>query len=349
MGKVFVAGATALIAILLGSTAGAAPKIVEFNAPDAIETQPVGIDTKGDIAGYYIDHDDSGHGFVRSKNGEYVVFPNGDYAVKPLVMNVRAQTTGPAFASDGFARGFLGAKDGSYTVFAAGGANTYTVGTAIGPTGEIAGYWARTNDVRHGFVRGTKGAIKQFDCDTGDIFDSRQGTYPSVVTPRGEIYGTCIGTNWVSRGFHRTKQGKIKVIDLPEAGSGNFQGTTLGFLNSNGTLAGTYVGPDDKQYAFLRPAGGETISFVPPDMGQGSIVVTGLNSHDVVVGYFSDVHTAVFYGFVRDSDGTITVIDSPSAGSQPSEGTLAQSVNDKGVVAGYYMNVNGGGGFLRKP
>jgi hypothetical protein len=56
----------------------------------------------------------------------------------------------------------------------------------------------------------------------------------------------------------------------------------------------------------------------------------------------------VIHGFLKASNGTITTIDAPGAGTGPIEGTQPLSINPQGTVAGCYMDANFvGHGFVR--
>ncbi len=48
----------------------------------------------------------------------------------------------------------------------------------------------------------------------------------------------------------------------------------------------------------------------------------------------------MYHGFVRASDGTITTINAPEAGTAAGEGTFGSDINTAGAVAGYYVDAN---------
>ena len=51
------------------------------------------------------------------------------------------------------------------------------------------------------------------------------------------------------------------------------------------------------------------------------------------MGFFTDTNF-VLHGFLRASDGTITTLDAPGAGTQAATGTQATDINANGVIAG---------------
>lgn len=60
----------------------------------------------------------------------------------------------------------------------------------------------------------------------------------------------------------------------------------------------------------------------------------------------------MYHGFVRRSDGKFTTFEAPGADTTPGSfnGTLAEGINDFGVVTGYYADATGiTHGFLRNP
>jgi hypothetical protein len=62
-------------------------------------------------------------------------------------------------------------------------------------------------------------------------------------------------------------------------------------------------------------------------------------------GWYFDA-SGVIHGFVRSANGTITTLDAPGAGTGTSPatgfplGTQALSINNLGVITGYYIDEN---------
>jgi hypothetical protein len=101
--------------------------VTTFDAPDAGNvpgslqgTLPWGINTNGEISGYYIDGTNVNHGFVRDKHGAIVEF------------DVPGAGTGPGQ-----------------------GPNVYN----IAPNGAVTGFYFDPANVVHGFVRRPDGAL----------------------------------------------------------------------------------------------------------------------------------------------------------------------------------------------
>jgi hypothetical protein len=59
----------------------------------------------------------------------------------------------------------------------------------------------------------------------------------------------------------------------------------------------------------------------------------------------------MYYGFVRGAEnGAINRFSAPGAGTGGGQGTYAYSINDAGVIAGYYVDASGvHHGFLLTP
>ena len=76
-----------------------------------------------------------------------------------------------------------------------------------------------------------------------------------------------------------------------------------------------------------------------------------LNNWGAITGDFLDAKN-VYRGFVRTPDGKITAFDAPGADTTPNDfnGTFPNSINDAGVITGFYYDVNGvSHGFVRSP
>ena len=86
----------------------------------------------------------------------------------------------------------------------------------------------------------------------------------------------------------------------------------------------------------------------PPSAGPLGSVAVNLDDNGAVIGHYNDASGAV-HGYLRNSDGTFTTIDDPSAFSGSNSGTLPQGINASGVIVGYYDDsANSTHGFVRK-
>jgi hypothetical protein len=71
----------------------------------------------------------------------------------------------------------------------------------------------------------------------------------------------------------------------------------------------------------------------------GYTAPAGINSKGAITGTYTDDHGA-YRGFVRQADGTVAVFIAPGASKSGLTGTFPTSINDNGVVAGYYNDNN---------
>ncbi len=94
-------------------------------------------------------------------------------------------------------------------------------------------------------------------------------------------------------------------------------------------------------HGFLRAADGTITTFdalggAAP--GQGTYAAA-INASGVVTGWYVDGN-GVYHGFALLPDDNITIIDVPGAGADGryGQGTVANSINDAGSIAGYYLD-----------
>jgi hypothetical protein len=98
-------------------------------------------------------------------------------------------------------------------------------------------------------------------------------------------------------------------------------------INSGGTVVGSSGGN-----AFYLNSG--TSGFLPPVSpgNTASETAFGINDHNTIVGQFVDNGTGTTPGFVYSAGGTFTILN-PVVNAAV---TNAQSINDNGIVAGFY-------------
>ena len=182
------------------------------------------------------------------------------------------------------------------------------------------------------------------------------------------IFGTVVGhdrnNNSVGHGFVRSPQGKLATFDIPGAGNDNGQGTgcpgcSVG-LNIFGASAGYYADSNSLQHIYLRSFAGQATTFnTPGDASLGANCFSdcplGLNDWGAITGVYFDAN-GVGHGFLRTPDGEVGSFDAPGAANVTPQapwywmGTLPYSINDEGVITGYYIDANNvSHGFLRTP
>jgi hypothetical protein len=105
-------------------------------------------------------------------------------------------------------------------------------------------------------------------------------------------------------------------------------------------------------HGFLRGSAGSFMVFDPPgsagESGKPSADREGyavrsvtaplnVNSRGDIAGYFGDA-AGVLHAFLRLSTGSFIVFEAANASTSGGLGTLAQSINDSGEIAGYYFD-----------
>ena len=130
----------------------------------------------------------------------------------------------------------------------------------VSPDGAIVGEYFDPNYVWHTYLRSPDGYITEIDDPhSGTAPGSGQGTLTLGVNPAGEIYGVYIDANYAFHGYVRERDGAIKDLDVPGAGTGQYQGTNacwfivcFGGLNPSGTIAGLFVDNDNVYHGYVR-------------------------------------------------------------------------------------------------
>jgi hypothetical protein len=156
----------------------------------------------------------------------------------------------------------------------------------------------------------------------------------------------------------------ITTFDMP-----NSTFTQPSAINAAGQITGSYLdafGPHN----FLRQSDGTLISFdvpVPPGFLPKATGATSINADGQITGYIYSLQLFLYFGFLRQTDGTFVLflskgcINGPplkdgltpraqSIGLDPVEGTAPTGINNRGQITG----VCGPGasinyGFLRQP
>jgi hypothetical protein len=325
---------------------------VTFDVPGAVNgTSPVGINNGGSITGGYGDNIGSGaHGFIRTTNGLFVTFdiPGAVNGTFPSAINNSGVVAGSYSDNVGSgSHGFVRAANGSIVSFDAPSDALFFLffgSMAINATGEVAGTYFDVNFIQHSFLREPNGALATFD-PPGAV----NGSFPSTVTPDGVISGVYFDVNFDSHGFLRDSSGRFTEISGPGGLAGQYDPYTLSFgaalsINPGGEIAGTYFEPIAGEFrVFLLSKHGQYTTFdaanYPPCCIFSSPVA--INPAGMVTGILNDGFD-LYRGFLRTSDGAVTVFDAPGAGRGHFQGTVTIGITPGGMVAGVYLGPNDG-------
>jgi hypothetical protein len=137
-----------------------------------------------------------------------------------------------------------------------------------------------------------------------------------------------------------SRSGAITTFDIPASTYGTFSQST----NIFGAVTGYYTDATDEFHAFLRDSLGNIATIDPPGTGPGffgGAQAVSINAGGATVGNYGDINGR-FHGFVRDHQGNFVTLD-PTGATY----TQANSINDMGVITGFYFDANGGHGFVR--
>jgi len=239
-------------------------KITTFDAPGAGSigspcggqgTISAGLNPAGAIAGWYVDDNWVGHGYVRDPHGKITTFDppgNGTGMYQGVSMNSpttlvhsinpAGEITGWYVDSNDAYHGFLRDPHGKITTFDAPGAVGLTMPLSINPEGTIVGVYCDENTCP-GFLRDRHGSFTTFQAPVAGT----QATGAADINTEGAITGWYWDENGVSHGFLRDKGGKITTIDFPGAA-----GTVPSSINSAGEITGFYTDADGTSHGFLR-------------------------------------------------------------------------------------------------
>jgi hypothetical protein len=113
-----------------------------------------------------------------------------------------------------------------------------------------------------------------------------------------------------------------------------------------GSEAGFYIDGNNVVHGYLRGPTGEIKPFDPPGEGPQGLgcyadCQLGLNDFGAVTGLYLDSNN-IYRGFLRAADGRFTTFAAPGADTTPGSfnGTFPVSINDWGVITGYYIDKN---------
>lgn len=299
-----------------------ASEIQTFDVPGAGTgpyqgTTGVQINWAGTIAGNFIDGNNVQHGFLRDPYGNLTTFdvPGGVYLTVRSV-NASGEVVGGFFDKQSKIHAFLRHRDGSFTTFDAPGACKMSTNKGCNGTGA----W-NINDV-------------------------------------GEIIGPYEDTsgNFVAHTFIRYPNGSFTTFAVPGssqmAGQGTLPASSSGLTQWN-AITGIYYDANNVFHGYLRYPDGTFVKFEAPgadtlDAFAGT-TPGSINNLGATAGYYAAAN-GVYHAFLRSLDGSISDFDAPGADLTPGDfnGTFPSQINDFGVIAGNYTDINGANhGFIR--
>ena len=326
-------------------------------------TLPTDINARGEIVGYDMDAKLVLRGFFQSPEGALTAVPvptsASGHGQGTECFGINASGTAACLDLEGISSissseypnhassAFTQTSDGRPKLISIPGNNVLS--SAINDRGDVAGTYANVMaGVAYGFLLTRTGTFTSFVLPGSFNFSAAYIFTVARITGADEIIGTFYDTNGVAHGFIRSADGEIKRVDPPGAVSQANHGTSLNDINSGGTIVGSAYTSSGNQSFSLAPDGSFTV-FDPPGTGPSGSSAHGINSAGIIVGTYTDT-SSVQHGYMRNLDGTFTVLDDPNAGQTPGTGTSAGRINDTGQIIGTYTTGNGNltNGFVRK-
>ncbi len=177
----------------------------------------------------------------------------------------------------------------------------------------------------YGFVRDASGNFS-----TIDVPGTMQ-VLPVGINAAGVIAGWYEDNSYTDHSFVRTPDGQMTYFDDPAAGPGSF---AVG-INAEGTI----VGNAGSNSGYLRGAMGKIRTLKLSG-------VIGINSLGTILGSVYTYRNGLWYGYVRDRDGTITTFRTPLVGDY---NTQPSAISDSGYITGCAQILYACGPFLRDP
>jgi hypothetical protein len=251
-----------------------------------------------------------------------------------------------------------------YTIDAPGAGTSSSDGTFpvdINASGDVVGYFYTESNVNHSFLRMHDGTLTEFD-PPAEYTDPFAGSSASAINASGQIVGSVLEPLTppeagefrlvLPRGYVETGPGAFELIQFTRVVIGEpqtYTSVSAFSINDAGAFAGSIGSDAGSVEGFVQMPGSDPIFFSPP----GSTVLTSTSSFNcrinvtgTVTGYFWQTG-ATFRSFVVTSDGTLTEIVAPGAGTTVNTGTLASDINAFGVIVGQILLTGSTHSFMR--
>jgi hypothetical protein len=324
LGKIAGAALALSFVVSLSAQDSAFTHYISFDAPTgtakSVGTFPVAINRHGWIAGSAVDASGKSHGFLRRRNGVFILVdaPFGENTWLTAI-NANNEVVG-YFDTPNCLCGFLRDAAGNYTQIAVPGSDI-TLPSAINGTGVVVGYEIDGSGL-HAFLWSVQNGFTIFDVP---------GSIPNTSTPWGiNGTGTIAGSYYDApvtgaRNFIRSRGGRFTTF---EAIDGQTQ-TQATAINASGQITGS-AGDNQSQEAFLRNPDGTIIVFAPE--GATQTTATAINDSGEIVGYVTSP-SCCDSAFERDQLGNVDYLTLPF----DNVGVHAVGINLIGNITGWYI------------
>ena len=292
--------------------------LIEFDAPGAATTVSSACGSycgtfayanndEGTVVGTFTDEYVVPHGFLRSSDGQFVIFdaPGAglgqglDEGTVPYTINDYGVVAGQYQDRNLRFHAFIRYPDG--TEFDPPGSVGTIVceETCLNAEGSAVGFYIDANATIHGFLRLSSGAITVIaapGAGTGNF----TGTVAASITEDGEIGGYFVDSNGVYHGFVLQCDGRFASFEVPPAYLGAGAGTAPFAIDIWGVTTGIYIDSSSVEHGFSRTSRGHVATFDAPGAGSGAGQGTRPSTNNIagdVAGWYVD-STGLNHGFV---------------------------------------------------
>ncbi len=263
-----------------------------LDPPGSIRTEAQGINSCGEIVGFYEDAEHIVHGFLLIGE-EYTFFDvpvPGTTWTQGSGINDCGEIVG-RYIADGIQHGYKRLSDGSYELLPDPPDGNSPQPYAINNSGQIVG-WYDVGDTRYGFLL------------SGGKYTRIRPPGSTFTAPEGiNNFGIIVGVYEVDRrrhGFVRLSRGRfIYPPDVPGSRVTNNVG-----INDLGQISGSYIEEvGGVRHGLVLEYGQYTTPLDPPDAVDG-VFASGINASGWIVGPYTDAKERTHgYLAIPDEDG----------------------------------------------
>ncbi len=339
------------------------PPLISFRAPDSRATYPLSINEAATVAGYYISNSGVSSGFVRYEDGQIITFDvPGSVATIPVSINTAGDITGYYILLSktpvpyDIPQGFVRNPEGKITTFGDyGGTASFDTfwpqPVTINVAGEIVGNYPDYSLASVVFLRSATGVINTFTFSEGSLYS----TVATGLNAGGAIVGyTSSQSLSGAQGFLLNGHGTPNSNGYTPITVAGSTGTFPTGINADGTIVGCYIAGGLYHY-FVRARDGFVKTLYLPgtvpsciaDITPGFIAVVPqpilVNDQGTIIGYTTNA-AQIATAFIRLEDGAVTTFNYPG-----SKQTIPTSINNCGMITGYYSQGSEIVGFIREP
>ena len=308
LSKIYIAALILLFGA--GAEAFAQPgSYVNIDPPGSVTTYIYGINTTGDVAGFYRDSTRQ-RGFKLNNNGFTIIDPPNSLNTSISGINTAGDVIGIYTFSASGSRGFKW-SNGGFTIIEPPGSLSVNL-NGINDAGDVVGRYSDSVGTIHGF-KWSNGVFTIIDPPGSEY------AIPYSINTAGDVVGASIdGTNF--RGF-KWNNGIFTYFNVPGSSS-----TSALRINAAGDVVGQYSRNNSTQRGFKWSNGVFTL-LDPPSFVD--TYISGINDAGDVSGYYT-INTGRTRGF-KWNNGVFTIIEMPGAVS-----TNAYGINTAGDIGGIW-------------